>query len=106
MQNAGEEPEHRRGAYLVQLTVRAVQQVAASFSQPDEGVTAERSVRCGFGTVRLFAGAEAEESKLALDSAWCQVDRPVLHGTRVQEAAAGVHSVERSTPVEWRCADV
>ncbi|WP_238173635.1 hypothetical protein [Kribbella speibonae] len=71
MENARKEPEHRRRAYLVQLTVRAVQQVAAAFSQPDEGVTAERAIRRGLGAVRLFTGAETEESKLGLDSAWC-----------------------------------
>ena len=89
MQNAWEEPEHRWCAYLVQLTVRAVQQVAASFSQPDERVTSERSVRCGFGAMCLFAGAEAEESKLALDSAWCQVDRPVLHDYKSPRSRSG-----------------
>jgi hypothetical protein len=63
--------------------------VAVSFSEPDEGVTAERTVRCGFGAVCLFAGAEAEESKLALDSAWSQVGRPVLHGYKSPRSWSG-----------------
>ncbi|TDO66602.1 hypothetical protein EV651_104169 [Kribbella sp. VKM Ac-2571] len=73
----------------MQLAVRAMQQVAAAFSQPDQGVTAERTVRCGLGAVRLFAGAKTGESKLALDSAWCQVDRPVLHGYKSPRSRGG-----------------
>jgi hypothetical protein len=30
----------------------------------------------------LFAGAQAEESKLSVDRAWGEVDRPVGHGDK------------------------
>lgn len=88
MYDARQECQECGRAYFVQLAIRSVEQVSTAFLDPDERMAAERSLRRGHRTVRLLAGTQAEESKLAFDSAWCQVDRPIVHVTRVQEAGA------------------
>jgi hypothetical protein len=66
VQDAWVEPEHGWRLYLEQFAVRAVQQVAATLLDPDEGVAAEGTLRGPPANVVLLARAEAEESKFAL----------------------------------------
>jgi hypothetical protein len=85
VQNAGIEPEHRGCFHLMPPPVRAMQKLPATFLDPDQSVAAEGPFRRCARRVILFAGSEAEKSKFTLRTSWSQVDRPVRHGTRVQE---------------------